>query len=312
MINIIVGIVLLFLILSIVNTATNLVFDFRDENATRFRLKQLKEMKVKENVEFKEIMDKIADKSNASLMPRLRRLLPSIGKIDMAQLKRDLVLANWDDTFTPESFIGCVWALRLIGVCAFPFVLLLTSGSVKIVGICVCVALLMGLEWWLNSTIKSIKDELFSEFPDFIRIVSGYLSADIPLVQSITDSIKYVGDAWEPILKTFVIDCENKSVDYALERMKSTVDLFEVKEFVSLVKLTLEQGGNAKDSFLDQADKIEELQRNQLVLKVGKRKMMGQLVQAPLLLINMVIIALPTLSQALEMFGGTGKGTMSF
>lgn len=308
MLNIIVGIILLFLILSIVNTGTNLLFDLRDESATRFRLKQLKEMKHKESIEFKEIMDKIAEKSNSSLMPRLKRLLPSIGKVDTVQLKRDLILANWDDTFTPESFIGCVWALRLVGICAFPSVMLFTSGSFKIVGVCVCVALLMGLEWWLNSSVKSVKDELFSDFPDFIRIVSGYLSADIPLVQSITDSIKYVGDAWEPILKTFVIDCENKSVDFALERMKNTVDLFEVKEFVSLVKLTLEQGGNAKDSFLDQADKIEELQRNQLVLKVGKRKMMGQLCQAPLLLINMVIIALPTLAQALDMFGGSGGG----
>lgn len=311
MLNIVVGLVLLVLILSIVGTATNLFFDIQEESAVKFRLKQLKEMKTKENVEFKELMDKLADKSNSSLMPRLKRLFPSIGKVDMAQLKRDLILANWDDTFTPESFIACVWALRVIGVCALPFGLIFTDTFriLIIIGSVVCI---IGLEWWLNSSVKGVKDELFAEFPDFIRIVSGYLSADIPLVQSITDSIKYVGDAWEPILKTFVIDCENKSVDFALERLRSTVDLFEVKEFVSLVRLTLEQGGNAKDSFLDQADKIEELQKSQLVLKVGKRKMMGQMVQAPLLLVNMVIIAMPTIFQAIDMFtsgsGGMGMG----
>ena len=310
-ISLVFGVVILILLLMIINSATNLFFDITDQNAKKFRLKQLQKMKEKENVEFKDIMDKIAEKSNASLMPRLKRLLPSIGKIDTVQLKRDLVLANWDDTFTPESFIACVWALRLVGIVVLPFSILVLKNELRVIGAIIGVILLVGLEYWFNSSVKSVKEELFSEFPDFIRIVSGYLSADIPLVQSITDSIRYVGDAWEPILKTFVIDCENKSVDFALDRMKNTVDLFEVREFISLIKLTLEQGGNAKDGFLDQADKIEELQRNQLVLKVGKRKMMGQLAQAPLLLINMVIIALPTLAQALDMFsGGPMSGSM--
>ena len=49
-----------------------------------------------------------------------------------------------------------------------------------------------------------------------------------------------------------------------------------------------------------------------LLIKVGKRKTMGQVCQAPLLLINMVIIALPVLAQALTMFEGTGSGMLSF
>lgn len=301
-INIVVGLVLLVLILGIVRTSVSLLFDVQEQSASKIRLRQLQNMKVKENVEFKEIMDLIAQKGDSILMPRLKQLFPSIGKVDKEKLQRDLTLADWADTFTPESFISCVWTLRVVGILVFPFSLLFLEAELQIIGIAVGVACFMGLEWWLKSSVQSVQDELFAEFPDFIRIVSGYLSADIPLVQSITDSIKYVGDAWEPILKTFVIDCENKSVDTALENMKNTVDLFDVKEFISLIKLTLEQGGKAKDGFLEQADKIEELQRNQLVLKVGKRKMLGTVAQAPLLLINMVIIALPTLASASEMF----------
>ena len=189
----------------------------------------------------------------------------------------------------------------------FPFGLI-AVGKMKVVILILAAVCIFGLEYWMTSTVKSIKEELFAEFPDFIRIVSGYLSADIPLVQSISDSIRYVGDAWDPILKTFVIDCENKSIDFALERMRDTVDLFEVKEFISLIRLTLEQGGNAKEGFLAQADKIEELQKSQLIIKVGKRKMMGTVAQAPLLLLNMVIIAVPTVVQALGMFGDGGMG----
>jgi len=280
----------------------NLLFDIQEQNISNLRLKQLRNMKAKEDIEFKEFMDMLARKSDVSLMPRLKRLFPTIGKIDMVQLKRDLILADWDDTFTPESYVSCVWALRVIGVCILPFGLIF-SGGLKIALLITGAICIFGLEYWMTSSVKTVKDELFAEFPDFIRIVSGYLSADIPLVQSISDSIKYVGDAWDPILKTFIIDCENKSIDFALERMKNTVDLFEVKEFISLIRLTLEQGGNAKEGFLDQADKIEELQKQQLVMKVGRRKMMGTVAQAPLLLLNMVIMAVPTVVQALDMFG---------
>lgn len=301
------GIGMLFFILCIINTSISLAFDVHEQNISNLRLKQLKNMKAKEDIEFREFMDALARKSDSTIMPRLKRLFPSIGKVDMVQLKRDLILADWDDTFTPESFISCVWALRVVGIIMLPFGLI-AVGKMKVVILILAAVCIFGLEYWMTSTVKSIKEELFAEFPDFIRIVSGYLSADIPLVQSISDSIRYVGDAWDPILKTFVIDCENKSIDFALERMRDTVDLFEVKEFISLIRLTLEQGGNAKEGFLAQADKIEELQKSQLIIKVGKRKMMGTVAQAPLLLLNMVIIAVPTVVQALGMFGDGGMG----
>lgn len=306
-INLIFILFMVFLLASLINNLINLIFDVKEDNVKAKRLKQMKRVKEKEELKFKDIMDAIADPTNRSIMPRLKRLLPSIGKLDLVALERDLKLTTWDDAFTPESFIGAVWGLRCI---ALPLIILslFLSGPPKILLLVLSVICIMGLEFWLRSSIKAVKEELFAEFPDFIRIVSGYLSADIPLVQSITDSIKYVGEAWEPILKTFVIDCENKSIDFGLEKMKNTVDLFEVKEFVSLIRLTLEQGGNAKEGFLSQADKIAELQKNQLVLKVGKRKMMGQAIQGPLLFINMAILALPTLAQAMSMFSGTGGG----
>ena len=301
----ILGFCMLFLILSCINSGMNLFYDVKEENMGKVRLRQLKDLRNKESMEFKEMMDKLAEKSNSALMPRLKRLLPSLGKIDYVQLKKNLALATWDDTFTPESFIACVWALRVIGIACLPL-LLITTGYIRIIIGLACVIGIFGLEWWLNSGISSIKEELLAEFPDFIRIVSGYLSADMTLESSIQNSIKYVGDAWAPILKTFIVQCETTSLEMALDKLKDDVDLFEVKEFVSLVRLTVEQGGEAKDSFLSQADKIEDMQRSQLVLKVGKRKMMGQVLQAPLLLLNMVIIALPTLMQAFDMFGGDG------
>ena len=301
--------VVILLLFSIGKNMINLLFDTIDDTAKQRRLNQFKKLKNSQELKSSSLLDNLADTTNKNIIPRLQRLLPGLIKLDYAKVKKDLEFVGWDDTFTPESFIGAVWGLRCIAVPMFLFGLV-QSTPINIFFIVIAAAMAFGLEAWLKSNVKNLNDELFSEFPDFIRIVSGYLSADIPLVQSITDSIKYVGEAWNPILKTFVIDCENKSVDYALERMKNTVDLFDVKEFVSLIRLTLEQGGNAKDGFLAHADKIAELQKNQFVMKVGKRKMMGQIIQMPLLLINMVVLALPTLMNALDMLSGNGMPSM--
>ncbi len=297
--------VVIVLLFSIGKNLINILFDVVDDTAKQKRLNQLKKLRNKDQMKAMDFFNNIADTTNKNILPRLQRLFPGFVKINYAKAKKDLEFIGWDDTFTPESYIGTVWGLRCFSIPVFLFGLI-QSAPVNIVLFAVAAACAFGLEWWVKSEVNALNDELFSEFPDFIRIVSGYLSADIPLVQSITDSIKYVGEAWNPILKTFVIDCENKSVDYALERMKNTVDLFDVKEFVSLIRLTLEQGGNAKDGFLSQAEKIAELQKNQFILKVGRRKMMGQVVQMPLLLINMIVLAMPTLMNALDMLAGNG------
>ena len=308
-INTIFALGVIFLLLSIINSFSNIFYDMIQSDAKSKRLKQMKSVKQNKNLEFKDIMDAIASPTNRSILPRLKRMFPSIGKVDHLQIDRDLRLIGWDDTFTPESYIGAIWGLRCIGAPVAIFSLTL-GGIYKYVGFFIGAALIAGLEYWVHKEVKEKKQELFADFPDFIRIVSGYLSADIPLVQSISDSIKYVGDAWVDILRNFVIDCDTRSVDFALERMKNTVDIFEVKEFVSLIRLTLEQGGNAKEGFLSQAEKISELQKNQLVLKVGKRKMLAQATQAPLLLADMIILCLPTIRQAMDMFGEGGG--MSF
>lgn len=297
-------IIVCLLLISIVKNFIELSYEYSTNNMKEKRLKQLKRIKTKQNTNMKDVMDFIAENSDKGLMPRLRKLFPTIGKVNLVQLERDLNLVGWDDTFTAETFVSAIWGLKFLSIIFF-IIGILINDSIRLIFIGFGCMLLFGFEFYLKSEVSKVKSELIAEFPDFIRIVSGYLSADIPLVKSITSSIKYVGDAWNPILKRFVVDCDN-SVDYALERMKNTVDLFEIKEFVGLIRLTLEQGGDAKEGFLSQADKIEELQKDQMIIKVGRRKIMGQVIQLPLLLVNIVVIALPIMAQAMQMFTGNG------
>ena len=286
------------LIAFIIKNVLNLLFSFGDYSIHKKRLQQLRREVDKKESNSVEVIEKYTDPVIKNLFPLIERYLPSLRFSNMDGLKKDLRMAKWDDVFTPETFVASSIILKIVGVFVFMFAFIL-PGIFKVVAMAWAAALMFGLDQMFKNELKSKKDRLFNDFPDFIRITSGYLSADMPLVQSVTDAIKYVGPDWKPILQQFVVDCDTKNIDTALNNLKENADLFEVKEFVSLVRLTLEQGGNAKEGFHLQAEKITEMQKNLMIIKVGKRKTMSQVIQGPLLLCNMAILALPTVGEVI-------------
>ena len=142
-----------------------------------------------------------------------------------------------------------------------------------------------------------------AEFPDFIRMTEGYLQAGIPLSQAVSETIKFMGDSWKDILRNFVIQCDTKSVSEALDYLKKEIDLFEVKEFVALVNLSLEQGGDVSESFTAQADKVKEIQIDIMRKKIEARKVMGMAIQGPLLLCNFLAFGLPIVEGMMNIGG---------
>ncbi len=286
------------LIAFIIKNVLNLLFSFGDYSIHKKRLQQLRREVDKKESNSVEVIEKYTDPVIKNLFPLIERYLPSLRFSNMDGLKKDLRMAKWDDVFTPETFVASSIILKIVGAFVFMFAFIL-PGIFKVVAMAWAAALMFGLDQMFKNELKSKKDRLFNDFPDFIRITSGYLSADMPLVQSVTDAIKYVGPDWKPILQQFVVDCDTKNIDTALNNLKENADLFEVKEFVSLVRLTLEQGGNAKEGFHLQAEKITEMQKNLMIIKVGKRKTMSQVIQGPLLLCNMAILALPTVGEVI-------------
>ncbi|MFF2531577.1 type II secretion system F family protein [Brevibacillus sp. NPDC058079] len=260
-----------------------MLFSMENYNVHRKRLKQLKFQKKKEDADISEIIDTV---TKPVIMHVFSRYKPKrLDEID-AQLK----MSKWDKHFTPIQYRALNLLLKALGVIAF---LLLANASMTMACIW-AVALIFGLDFLFKNSINNRKEKLIADFPDFIRITEGYLSANVPFSKAVSESIKYVGDEWKPILQRFVIDCELKNINEALEGLKREVDMFEVREFVALVKLNLEQGGDAKDSFSAQADKIREMQMDMIAIKIGKRQTMGIVLQGPLLLCNLLVFGLPT------------------
>lgn len=262
-----------------------LFFSMENYNVHRKRLKQLQFNNKKEEADMNELIDKVTK-------PVIRHVLPKLKPRNSEQLERDLRMAKWDKFFTPIQFRALSLTLKIVGVLAGLF---LYSFVAPAIGLVWGLLLIFGLDFLLKNSKNNRKAKLIADFPDFIRITEGYLSANVPFSQAVAESIKYVGEEWKPILQNFVVECDVKSIDEALEGLRRDVDLFEVREFVALVKLTLEQGGSASESFNAQADKIREMQLDAMALKIGKRQMMATALQAPLLLSIMAIMGLPML-----------------
>lgn len=265
-----------------------LIFSMENYNVHRKRLKQLK-FQQKEEASVTELIDTVTK-------PVITYVFSRMTPKNLEELEIDLRMAKWDKYFSPIQYRALDLTLKAIGVVMF----LLLSKASMLMAVIWGVILCFGLGFLFNNSIKNRKEKLIADFPDFIRITEGYLTANVPFTEAVSQCIKYVGEEWKPILQNFVIECDIKSIDEALETLKKEVDLFEVREFVALVKLTLEQGGDARDSFSEQADKVREMQLDLMMAKIGKRQMMGVAIQAPLLLCNLLAFALPTVSSMLS------------
>lgn len=259
-----------------------MIFALENYNVHKKRLKQLQFSKKKEEVDMSELIDKVTQ-------PAIRYILPKLKPKNLDQLEKDLKMAKWDKHFTPIQYRALSITLKILGVLAGA-ILFNASTFMAVIW---AVALIFGIDFLLRNSKVNRRQKLMMDFPDFIRITEGYLTANVPFAQAVAESIKYVGDEWKPILQDFVVECDIKSIEEALDSLKNDVDLFEVREFVALVKLTLEQGGNASDSFNAQADKIREMQLDIMAMKINKRQMMATALQGPLLLCIFAIMGLP-------------------
>ena len=287
-----VGFILLFCgaLIPLLNNLIYSITSLENYSIHKKRLKQLEfndKTKKSNQVDTKDIVDKITNPIMEYIFPKLKF---KNREEDLRDIKKKLELAGWTDTFTPMKFKAFVFFTKSLAV----FIAIIFYPKAKAVGFMWGLPLFIIANFLLNNKVEQFKEELLTGFPDFIRITQGYLTAEMPLNQAIKNTIVYVGKAWKPLLQDFVVNCELYSTEEAMDRLSEATDIFEVKELMSLIKLSLEQGVNLKDSFDRQAEKVRELQLRVLTNKIAKRQTMAILVQAPLFGALFVSFGLPT------------------
>ena len=229
---------------------------------------------------------------NKLTKPVISHVLPKIKIKNFEEIEKDLKFVGWNKKFTAQQFI----AIKVITKALAVLMTILFWSNSKAFAVIWGVVLFNVVGFLLNNKVESKKEALIVEFPSFVRITHGYLSANMPLVKAIEESIKFVSEDWQIILQQFVVDAELSGVEYALENLKETVNIFEVKEFISLIKLTLEQGGAAKEGFDKQADKAQQMLKSAELRRIQKRGSLSTIIQGPLLLCIMATFALPIIN----------------
>lgn len=263
------------------------LFSMQNHGTHKDRMKQLRQAGGEEELE----EDGTAKAIEAITKPVISYILPKIKPDDYESLERKLRFAGWDQTFNPSQFRAVGLLLKVAGVLAL-IVIYPISWMFAVVFFAL---LFFGINFLLNNTVNNKKEELFKEFPDFIQIIQGYLMANIPLTKAVEETIPYVGEEWSLMLRDFVLNSNVYSIPDAIDMLCDDIQIFEVQEFFSLVKLNLEQGVDIKESFESQSGKVKEMQMEVILKKIGARQMMAKAVQAPLILCMFAAAGLPTI-----------------
>lgn len=271
-----------------VKNVIQLLFNMENDDIHRKRLREL-------NFEGTRIGQSEDDETKAFLnkvtAPIVSYLLPKIKYRDNDELGRALKFTGWDKLMNVPQFRALDIILKGVGIIAF----VLLFNFHKLFAIAWLIIPFFSLKFFLKNTANNKKDKMFSEFPEFIRLTQGYLTAEMTLTEAIENTIDYVGDEWKPYLRQFSVNARIKSVRDALFSLQQDIDIFEVRELFSLIRVSLDQGVDVKDSFETQTDKVRSMQLEIMMKKIEKRKMMAIALQAPLLLTIIVSFALPTM-----------------
>lgn len=266
-----------------------LFFSKDGESSHKKRLNQLKfnQKRTSSDDSTREFINKFTNPVAKHVVPRLNL------DVDSSQLQKDLIMAQWENVFTPETFIAMEYSLKIIGI----VLLIVFFPMNKIFGIILFSVFFFGFKFLFKNSISNRKFQLLNEFPEFIKVTEGFLTSNLPLPQAIESALPYIGEAWKPLLREFVMNSEMYSQEECIDILSNQVDIFEVRELLSLIRLNTEQGIDIKECFSNQADKVRQLQLAIIEEKIGKREMMSIAIQAPLLLCIIVGFGLPTLYQ---------------
>lgn len=265
----------------------SLMFSVDNHSLHKKRLKQLQfnnKRTSSDDMSSKEFIDKFTSPVANHVLPRFKNLG------DMSKLERGLEMSQWNKHFTPTTFMAMDITLKILGVILFAVIAPFSwqFGAVWFFLLFFLFRLLY------NNSRNERRFKLLSQFPEFIRITQGFLTSNMPLPQAIESALPYVGEEWRPLLQEFVINTEVYSQNECIDILSNKVDIFEVRELWSLIKLNSEQGIDIKESFSNQADKVREMQLEVMMNKIGKRQTMSIAIQGPLLLTMILSFGLPT------------------
>lgn len=262
------------------------VLSINDSKLYKQRMKQLNfnDKKKKSQGEF---IDSIVD-------PIMDKYLKDFEVKDRSKIETLLKEADLLDVFkSPETYIVFDLVLKAIGFVLF-MILIKISMPLAILG---SVMFMFGLPQTVKSTAKARKENILLGFPDAIRYIHAYLSAGDTLITAMERTIEDVDDEWKRILSKFISDFSTPGIgiDGAIGNIRKDINIMQVREFFAFIKVKNDQGGQMKEAFELQAEKIDELFETSMLKRIESRTMYAVMVQYPSIVGIMLLMSLPVI-----------------
>lgn len=239
--------------------------------------------KREEEKQLRELIDKVT-------APIIKHVIPNVSYTkDLSTLEQNLRFTGADKYFTAIQYTAMILLGRVLGIMA----LVLLFPYSKFLAILWFFGPFVMPTLLFKNTIVNKKEVLLLGFPEFINISKSYLVSGMSFEKAVEESICYVNKEWQEILKRFLINSDTLPRKECLQILADDANSFEIKEFMSLVQLNMEQGIDIKDSFERQYEKIKDLQLLAIQKKIQSRSVWCILIQGPVLLTIFIAFGLP-------------------
>ena len=260
------------------------------------RLEQAKKQKDKK--EKKSDVESTRSLLEAMAKPLNETVFETYKPKNLAKEARKLKITGWDKYFTPITWLSLrVW-MGLVGL-LFAWLIYAESWIAAVVILILCIQIPVML---LNNEYNNIRDDLLINFPETLRIIAGYLSTGLTMQRSFEMAAKHAKPRWQNLLLRFVHESDTKGTLAALDWIKEEIDIMEAREFFASIRLAIEDGISPLESFDKQATIIQRLLDDAILKRIEQRKMLGTVLQGPLLMLVLVTFALPMVGQIMDFF----------
>lgn len=213
-------------------------------------------------------------------------------------LERKLKTAGWSGYFTPFTWTAFTILLGGIGL----LLGFLFWSESKVFALMIAGVLIVAPTFLLNNSYNNRRDRVLISFPETIRIITGYLSGGLILVDAVKAATLSVAPIWREFLTNFCDIADAESTETALDYLKEECDIPEGKEFFATVRLTMDLGGSVREGFLRQAESIDELLEMAIQKKIENRKVIATVLQAPIFFCILGSVGLPVISSVIDLF----------
>lgn len=217
-------------------------------------------------------------------------------KLDNIECK--LRHAEWHTFLNAKQFLALNYSIEVVAVLLFMADTKRSVLSVLIYGIIFTAPNLL-----LNNQAKVVQKKIINGFCEFADLVEGYLAGDMILIKAIEKSIPFLDASWQKLITDFVVDCnEKQGILYAIDNLLDKVESPAIKDFFILLKLAVDQGMNSLQCFEEQATLVENLLEEKIMNTIDNKEMLTIAIQFPLLMCNIIVMALYYIVQVLDIF----------